>query len=80
LPQALTLIAAVVSTAALLVVASLTAFLVSLAVRAKRTPGSRRATRALELSRVGELQAIRPPRGAAKASRPATDVSDDGTA
>jgi hypothetical protein len=80
LPQALALIAAAVSTAALLVVASLTVFLASLAVRAKRTPGSRRATRVLEMSRVGEPQANRPPPSAAETSRPATDVLDDGTA
>lgn len=80
MPQALALIAAAVSTAALLVLASLTAFLVSLAIRASRTPGSRSVTRALEMSRVGELQANRPPPGAAKTSRPTTDVLDDGTA
>ena len=42
--HALALIAAAVSTAALLVVVSLTVFVVSLAFRAKRTPGSRRGS------------------------------------
>ena len=43
--HALALIAATVSTAALLVVVSLTVFVLSLAFRAKRTPGSRTETR-----------------------------------
>jgi hypothetical protein len=43
--HALALIAAIVSTAALLVVASLTVFVLSLAFKAKRTPGSRTDTR-----------------------------------
>lgn len=42
--HALALIAATVSTAALLVVVSLTVFVLSLAFRAKRTPGSRTET------------------------------------
>ena len=46
MPHALALIAAAVSTAALLVVVSLTVFVVSLALRAK-TPESRRGTRHL---------------------------------
>ena len=59
MPHALALIAAAVSTAALLVVVSLTVFVVSLAFRAK-TPGSRRGTRHLEMSMVGEPRANRP--------------------
>jgi hypothetical protein len=43
--HALALIAAAVSTAALLVVVSLTVFVVSLAFRATRTPGSPHANR-----------------------------------
>lgn len=43
----LALIAATVSTAALLVVVSLTVFVLSLAFRVKRTPGSRTDTRDL---------------------------------
>jgi hypothetical protein len=84
LPQALALTAAVVSTVVLLIVASLTAFLVSLAFRAKRTPCSRWATRDPEMSTVGELRANRPkteraPAGARISPR-ATDFLDDGSA
>jgi hypothetical protein len=84
LPEALALIAAAVSTAALLVVASLTVFVVSLAFRAKRTPGSRRGTRDLEMSMVGELRANRPStqraRAGANTSPLGSDVLDDGSA
>ena len=45
--DALALIAATVSTAALLVVVSLTVLVLSLAFRAKRTPGSRTDTKDL---------------------------------
>jgi hypothetical protein len=55
--HALALIAAVVSTAALLLVVSLTVFVASLALRAGRTRESRRDTRHLEVSMVGEPQA-----------------------
>ena len=58
--RALALIAAAVSTAALLGVVSLTVFVVSLAFRAKRTPESRRGRRQLEMSMVGEPRANRP--------------------
>jgi len=58
--HALALIAAAVSTAALLVVVSLTVFVVSLAFRAKKTPESRGGTRHLEMSMVGEPRANRP--------------------
>jgi hypothetical protein len=58
--RALALIAAAVSTAALLVVVSLTMFVLSLAFRAK-TPGSRTGTRDLEMSMVDEPRA-NPPR------------------
>jgi hypothetical protein len=58
-PHALALIAAAVSTAALLVVVSLTVFVVSLAFRAK-TAESRKGTRHLEMSMVGEPRANRP--------------------
>ena len=55
----LALIAAAVSTAALLVVVSLTVFVVSLSLRAKREPGSRTAMRDLEIPMVGEPRANR---------------------
>ncbi len=47
--HALALIAAAVSTAALLVVVSLTIFVVSLAFRAKKKPGSRTGTGDVEI-------------------------------
>jgi hypothetical protein len=56
----LALIAAAVSTAALLVVVSLTAFVASLAFRAKKPHGSGSRTRDLEMSMVGEPRANRP--------------------
>jgi hypothetical protein len=55
--HALALIAAAVSTAALLVVVSVTVFVMSLAFRAKRAPESRGSTGHLEVSMVGEPQA-----------------------
>jgi hypothetical protein len=57
--HALALIAATVSTAALLVVVFLTVFVLSLALRAKRTPGSRTVSRDLEMSMVGGPRANR---------------------
>ena len=57
--HALALIAATVSTAALLVVVSLTVFVLSLAFRARRTTASRTDTRDLEMSMVGEPGANR---------------------
>jgi hypothetical protein len=66
--HALALIAAAVSAAALLIVVSLTVFVVSLAFRAKRTPESRRGTRHLEMSMVEEPQAdpVRFPEGGSR--------------
>jgi hypothetical protein len=58
--DALVLIAAAVSTAALLVLVSLTVFVVSLALRAKSTPGSHKGTRELERSIVSKPRANRP--------------------
>jgi hypothetical protein len=54
--HALALTAAAVSTAALLVVLSLTVFVVSLAFRANRTPEMRPGTRRLEMSKIDEAQ------------------------
>lgn len=55
--RALALIAAAVSTAALLLLVSMTVFVASLAFRARRTPKSRGRTRHVEMSMVGEPQA-----------------------
>jgi hypothetical protein len=54
--HALALTAAAVSTAALLVVLSLTVFVASLAFRANRTPEMRPGTRHLEMSKIDEAQ------------------------
>ena len=54
MPHALALIAAAVSTAALLVVVFLTLFVVSLSFRAKREAGSRTGPRDLEMPMIGE--------------------------
>jgi len=73
--HALALIAAAVSTAALLLVVSLTVFVASLAFRARRTPKSRRGTRHLKMSMVGEPQAdpVRfPERGSRRQDQRAT--------
>ena len=59
MPYAFAVIAAAVSTAALLVMVSMTVFVVSLAFRA-RTPESRRGTSHLQMSIVGDFRANRP--------------------
>lgn len=56
----LALIAATVSTVALLVVMSLTVFVVSLAFRANNTPGSRKDTADLQSAMVADFRANRP--------------------
>jgi len=57
---ALAVIAAAISTVALLVMVSVTAFLVSLAFRARRTPDSRRSTTDLQTSIADHFRANRP--------------------
>jgi hypothetical protein len=57
---ALAVIAAAISTVALLVMVSLTAFLVSLAFRARRTTDSRRGTTDLQTSIADDFRANRP--------------------
>jgi len=56
---ALAVIAAAVSTVALLVMVSLTAFVVSLAFRARRTPDSRTSTTDLQTSIAEDFRASR---------------------
>jgi len=58
--QALAAIAGAISTIALLVMVSLTAFLVSLAFRARRAPEPRRSTSELETSIAEDAPANRP--------------------
>jgi len=70
---ALAVIAAALSTVALLVMVSLTGFVVSLAFRARRTPDSRRSTTDLQTSIADHFRANRPRTQRARGPAAGTD-------